>query len=50
MRGWVALLLVALFAGGVEAQRMGKRAYNVWAKERISQVSCWMQCLNLRLL
>ena len=35
MRGWVALLLVALLAGGVEAQRMGKRAYNVWAKEKI---------------
>ena len=35
MKEWVALLLVALLAGGVEAKRMGKRAYNVWAKEKI---------------
>ena len=29
------MLLVALLSGGVEAQRMGKRAYNVWTKEKI---------------
>ena len=35
MRLWVALLLLIVLCGGVQAQRGGKRAYNVWAKEKI---------------
>lgn len=35
MRCWIAVLLLVLLAGGAQAQHQGKRAYNVWAKEKI---------------